>query len=163
MKQSVWRALLPTWLVTAAWDFVCATVLAVVGYGLTFSHFWQGVASVPFGPAVFNSGARGVMLGLVTHLCVALAWSTVFIVALALSPRLQGTIERPAGAIAVAAVYGPLIWLVMSLGVIHMATGKMPVFNFRWWVQVFAHIPFVAIPLVFTARFFTLWRPTPRA
>lgn len=49
-----------------------------------------------------------------------------------------------------------MIWLVMSLIVIHTATGKMPAFNFRWWVQVFAHIPFVAIPLVFTARRLTV-------
>ena len=40
----------------------------------------------------------------------------------------------------------------MSLGVIPLATGKMPTLTFRWWVQVFAHVPFVALPLVFTAR-----------
>jgi hypothetical protein len=51
-------------------------------------------------------------------------------------------------------MYGPFIWLMMSLVVIPTATGKMPSFNFRWWLQVFAHIPFVAVPLVFTARRF---------
>jgi hypothetical protein len=52
----------------------------------------------------------------------------------------------------VAAAYGPIIWLVMSLGVIPLATGKPPVIGFRWWVQIFAHLPFVTLPLVFTAR-----------
>ena len=51
-----------------------------------------------------------------------------------------------------AAVYGPLIWLVMSLAVIPLATGRPPAFGFRWWVQVLAHVPFVSLPLVFTAR-----------
>jgi hypothetical protein len=40
----------------------------------------------------------------------------------------------------------------MSFVVIHLATGKPPALTFRWWVQVFAHVPFVTLPLVFTAR-----------
>jgi len=60
-------------------------------------------------------------------------------------------IARPAGAL-LAAVYGPIIWLVMSLAVILLATGRPPALGFRWWVQIFAHVPFVTLPLVFTAR-----------
>jgi hypothetical protein len=41
----------------------------------------------------------------------------------------------------------------MSLAVIPLATGRPPAFGFRWWVQVLAHVPFVALPLVFTARY----------
>jgi hypothetical protein len=40
----------------------------------------------------------------------------------------------------------------MSLVVIRLAAGNPPTFGFRWWVQLFAHVPFVSIPLVFTAR-----------
>jgi hypothetical protein len=40
----------------------------------------------------------------------------------------------------------------MSFAVIPLATGRLPALGFRWWVQVFAHVPFVTIPLVFTAR-----------
>jgi hypothetical protein len=36
--------------------------------------------------------------------------------------------------------------------VIPLATGRPPRFGFRWWVQVVAHVPFVTLPLVFTAR-----------
>jgi hypothetical protein len=149
---SLRRAVVITWLVTAAWDFVCATLLGVLGYGATFNRFWQGVASVPFGPSVFQMGSRGTALGLTLHLLVALVWSTLFVVALNSSVRLRRLVGRPAGAFLAACIYGPFIWLVMSLVVIHLATGKMPAFGFRWWVQIFAHIPFVAIPLVFTAR-----------
>jgi hypothetical protein len=62
----------------------------------------------------------------------------------------RGIGER--GALAVAATYGPLIWLVMSLLVIPAATGRPPRFGLGWWVQVVAHVPFVTIPMVFTAR-----------
>ena len=51
-----------------------------------------------------------------------------------------------------ATMYGPAIWLVMSLAVIPLATGAPPRLGARWRVQVAAHVPFVAIPLVFTAR-----------
>jgi hypothetical protein len=40
----------------------------------------------------------------------------------------------------------------MSLMVIPLATGRPPRFGLRWWVQVVAHVPFVSVPLVFTAR-----------
>jgi hypothetical protein len=45
-----------------------------------------------------------------------------------------------------------VIWLMMSLVVIPLATGRPPRIGVRWWVQVVAHVPFVTIPLVFTAR-----------
>jgi hypothetical protein len=138
--------------VTAAWDFLCASALSVFAYRSTFSALWQGVASVVLGPAARDMGARGVAAGLGLHLLVALTWSAAFVVALAASPALRKVVGHPLGALAAACVYGPLIWLVMSLAVIPLATGRPPVFGFRWWVQIFAHIPFVALPLVFTAR-----------
>ena len=101
-------------------------------------------------------GQQRVALGLVTHLSVALTWSAIFVIALHYSASLRRVIVTRQGALAVAAVYGPMIWLIMSLAVIHLATGKSPAFNARWWIQVFAHIPFVAIPLVFTARRFLI-------
>jgi hypothetical protein len=97
-------------------------------------------------------GVRGVVAGLMLHLSVALTWSTVFILALAGSASLRRMLARPQGALAVAVVYGPFIWLVMSFVVIPLATGRPTTVGFRWWVQVFAHVPFVALPLVFTAR-----------
>lgn len=150
--KPVAAAIVLTWLVTAAWDFLCASALSIVAYGSTFSRLWQGVASTALGPAALQMGARGVAAGLVLHLLVALVWSAVFVVALVMSATLRRAVARPASAVAVALVYGPLIWLVMSIVVIPLATGRPAAFGFRWWVQVFAHVPFVTLPLVFTAR-----------
>ena len=151
-RPLVGRAVLATWLVTAAWDFLCASALGVLAYGNTFSRFWQGVASTALGPSALQIGGRGVAAGLVLHLLVALTWSTVFVLAAARSLALRRALVRPVGALVVAAIYGPIIWLVMSFAIIPMATGRFPALGFRWWVQVFAHVPFVTIPLVFTAR-----------
>jgi hypothetical protein len=146
------RAVVATWLVTAVWDFLCASALSVIAYGAVFIRFWRGIASVPLGPRALEMGAPGFVAGVVTHFTVALTWSTLFVLAVIRSRPLQRALARPAGAIAVAAIYGPLIWLVMSLVAIPLATGRPAVMNFRWWVQVFAHPPFVTLPLVFTAR-----------
>ena len=151
-RQPVGRAVLAAWLVTAAWDFLCASALSVFAYRSTFSRLWQGVAAAALGPAALEMGARGVAAGLALHLLVALTWSALFVFAVAGSRVLQTALARPLGALAVAAVYGPIIWLVMSLAVIPLATGRPPAFGFRWWVQIFAHVPFVTLPLVFTAR-----------
>ena len=144
--------ILVTWLVTAAWDFVCATLLSGLAYGSTFSRLWQGVASTVLGPAALTMGPRGVAAGLGLHVAVALVWSAAFVLAVASSTALRRAIASPTGAIVAALAYGPLIWLVMSLVVIPLAAGRPPAFGFRWWVQVFAHVPFVTLPLVFTAR-----------
>jgi hypothetical protein len=151
-RVSVGRALLVTWLVTAIWDFACASALSIAAYGSTFTRLWQGVAAAALGASALEMGARGVIAGLLLHLLVALTWSAVFISGLARSRALRQTVAQPAGALAVAALYGPLIWLVMSLAVIPLSTGRAPTFGFRWWVQIFAHIPFVTLPLVLTAR-----------
>lgn len=152
LRAPIGRAVLVTWLVTAAWDFVCASALSVFAYGGTFARLWQGVASTVLGQKALTMGTRGIAAGLGLHLLVALAWSAAFVVALAASGKLRQLVARPWTALLVAIVYGPVIWLVMSLAIIPMATGRPPAFGFRWWVQVFAHIPFVTLPLVFTAR-----------
>src|SRR3954470_20182181 len=132
-RQQLIRAVLATWLVTATWDFLCASALSVFAYGSTFSRFWQSVASVPLGPKVLEMGPRGVAAGLAVHLLVALAWSSVFVLALAASPALRRMVERANTALVVALIYGPVIWLVMSLVIIPSATHKLPAFGFRWW------------------------------
>jgi len=151
-RLHVAKAVLVTWLVTAAWDFACASALSVFAYHATFSRFWQGVASTALGPRALEMGAAGVTAGLAMHLSVALIWSTLFVLVLVSSERLRRVVERPSGAVVVACLYGPVIWLVMSLAVIPLATSRPPTFAVRWWVQVFAHVPFVTLPLVFTTR-----------
>lgn len=146
------RVLMPVWAVTAVWDGICASLLSILAYGTSFSALWQGVATALPGGAVFE-GTTGVLVGLLLHVLVAFTWSAVFVIALSRAPALRAAIKTPGGALAVAAVYGPIIWLAMSLVVIPLATGRPPrIGGARWWVQIAAHVPFVTLPLVFTAR-----------
>ena len=135
-------------LLTGIVDGAFSSVLVTVFYGSTFASLWQGVASTVIGPDAFNRGATTVALGLLMHFGVAFTWSAVFLFVarrISIVRRVQAT---PGGALKVAAVYGPFIWMVMSLVVIPTLTGRPPAITYRWWIQFFGHIPFVAVPIV---------------
>jgi hypothetical protein len=151
MTKPTTSLLLRTWLTIAAIDFLFASCLSVFAYGSTFTRLWQGVASAVLGASAFTGGTRTVLIGLLLHVLVAFTWSAVFLVAATSLSWLHRTISTFGGVLAVAAVYGPLIWIVMSLIVIPLASHRAPTITPRWWIQLVAHIPFVALPIVWTA------------
>jgi hypothetical protein len=140
--------LVRTWLVIATVDGLFASALSVFAYKSTVTRLWQGVAATVLGPSAFTGGLRTAGVGVLLHLGVALGWSALFLALVTASRRLRRVLASPGGVVAAAAVYGPAIWLVMSLAVIPMLTGRPPTFTVRWWVQLVGHIPFVALPIV---------------
>lgn len=147
-SQNLLLRLVRAGLVTGVTDGLFSSALAAFVYGSTVARLWQGVASMLLGAAAFDGGARSVAIGLAMHFGVAVAWSAVFLVLVISSSWLRDVLASPYGVITVASVYGPLIWLVMSLAIIPMLTHRPPAINIRWWVQFFGHIPAVALPIV---------------
>src|SRR5262245_3225019 len=139
-------------LATAVIDCAFATVLSVGFFGSTFMRLWQGVASVPLGRDALERGATTMWIGLGLHLCVAFWWSFVFVYGLIRIPIVQRVLASPFGPLKVAALYGPMIWLVMTLVVIPAFTKRPPTFAPRWWIQLVGHIPFVGLPMAWVAR-----------
>ncbi len=84
------------------------------------------------------------------HFGVALFWSVVFLLLYENSERIRSAVASRYGVLKVASLYGPLIWLVMSLIVIPLLVHRPPNLNFRWLVQLIGHIPFVAVPIVWS-------------
>jgi hypothetical protein len=150
VNENFLRTWLRAWALITVVDGIFATVLPVVAYGQPFGRVWQGVASILLGRAAIRGGARTILFGLVMHATVALVWTTVFLVLVLLSPRLRRLVATPAGILGVATLYGPAIWIVMSLVVIPRFTNRPTQISERWWVQLLAHIPFVALPIVAT-------------
>ena len=150
MNPTVVRTWLRAWALIAVVDGIFATALPVVAYGQPLWRVWKGVASVLLGPAAMEGATGTILFGLLMHVSVALTWTTVFLVLALLSARLRRIVGTPAGVLGVATLYGPAIWIVMSFLVIPRFTGRPPTVNFRWWVQLLAHIPFVALPIVAT-------------
>ena len=137
--------------VTAIIDGLFSSVLSVAAYDSTVSRLFQGVAAVVVGNSAFTGGARTTALGVLMHCGVAFGWSAVFVFVVMRSAWIRGVLASRFGAIKVALVYGPAIWLVMSLVVIPLMLQRPPNISFRWWVQLFGHFPFVGIPIVVSA------------
>jgi len=148
MSRQTFSLLLRTWITIAIIDGIFASCLSVFAYGSTVTRLWQGVASAVLGPSALQGGTRTALIGILLHICVAFTWSAVFLTLASNWPSLRRLIATPAGILAVAAVYGPAIWCVMSMVVIPIATGRPPSITTRWWIQLFGHIPFVALPIV---------------
>ena len=133
---------------TAVVDGLFAIVLSVYFYDSTFTRLWQGVASTLLGPAAFEGGGRTTAIGLLMHVGVAFGWSAVFLLLALRSAWLRRVLGSPRGVIAAAAIYGPCIWLVMSLVVIPLLLHRPPRITDRWWIQLAGHFPFVGVPIV---------------
>ena len=79
------------------------------------------------------------------------------------SPWIRDLLASPYGVVKVASVYGPFVWLVMSLVVIPLLLHRPPAITIRWWVQLIGHFPFVGIPIVASiGRGFLAQRVSPR-
>lgn len=136
---------------TAIIDGLFSSVLSVAAYGSTVSRLFQGVAATLVGDSAFTGGARTTALGILMHCGVAFGWSAVFVFVIMRSARIRSVLASRYGALKLASVYGPAIWLVMSLVVIPGLLHRPPNISIRWWVQLFGHFPFVGIPIVTSA------------
>jgi hypothetical protein len=135
-------------LLTAVVDGTFSSVLSAVFYGSTVARLWQGVASTLIGSKAFEGGTRTVLLGVLMHFGVAFTWSAVFLLIVWRLQWIRGIVASSFGVVKVAALYGPSIWMVMSFVVIPLLTHRPPAITYRWWIQFFGHIPFVALPIV---------------
>jgi hypothetical protein len=84
------------------------------------------------------------------HFAVASGWSAVFLFVVKRFSWICRMLTSRHGVAKVAALYGPFIWMVMSLAVIPFLTHRPPSIGLRWWVQFFGHFPFVGLPIVAT-------------
>jgi hypothetical protein len=134
-------------LLTGVTDGLFASSAAVF-FGSTVTRLFQGVAATLLGPAAFDGGTRTALIGVLMHFGVAFGWSAVFLFGVMRAPWIRRVLASRFGVIKVAAVYGPFIWLVMSLAVIPFLLHRPPAITLRWWVQFFGHFPFVGVPIV---------------
>jgi hypothetical protein len=135
-------------LLTGLTDGLFSSVLSVAFYGSTATRLFQGVAATLLGKAALDGGTPTALLGLLMHFGVAFGWSAVFLLLVKRTSFIPRALSGRHGVLRVASVYGPFIWLVMSLAVIPLLLHRPPSITIRWWVQLIGHIPFVAIPIV---------------
>ena len=130
-------------------DGLFATCFGLFVRGITPTHMWQGVASVPLGKGAIDGGVSMVVAGLALHLIVAFTWSALLLLAVQRSHPLRAISDSPCGVLKVASVLGPMIWLVMSLLVIPSMTHRLPAFTPAYFEMLVGHIFFVGVPMVY--------------
>jgi hypothetical protein len=135
-------------LLTGVSDGLFSSLLSVLFYHSTVTRLFQGVASTLFGRAALDGGTPAALLGVVMHFGVAFGWSAVFLFLVIRLPRIQGVLSSRFGVLKVASLYGPFVWIVMSLAVIPLLLHRPPVISSRWWIQLVGHLPFVGLPIV---------------
>jgi hypothetical protein len=148
MIRNPWSRLVRAGLLTGIVDGLFSSVLSVFFYGSTVTRLFQGVASTLLGKAALDGGTSTALLGVLMHFGVAFGWSAVFLLLVQRSSGIRRVLALPYGVAKVASVYGPFIWLVMSLVVIPLLLHRPPAINLRWWVQLIGHFPFVGLPIV---------------
>lgn len=146
MQRPAWSRLIVAGVATAVADGLFASVLSRFFYGSTVTRLWQNVASVLLGKSAFEGGMRTALIGLAMHVAVAFFWSAVFLLLFTYWRWI-----RDAG-LKIAVIYGPFVWLVMSLVVIPLLMKRPPNITVRWWVQLIGHIFFVGLPIVASIR-----------
>jgi hypothetical protein len=150
--RDVFGRLVRAGLLTGVVDGLFSSVLNVVAYGSTVSRLFQGVASVPLGRGVFDGGTRTAAIGVLMHFGIAFAWSALFLFLVLRWTWVRRLLDSPHGVAKVAALFGPLVWIVMSLVVIPALAQRPPTIGMRWWVQLIGHFPFVGLPIVASSR-----------
>src|SRR5262245_46331583 len=135
---------------TGITDGLFSSVLSVAFYHSTVQRLFQGVASTLLGAEAFNGGNLTFAIGVLMHFGVALGWSVLFLLAVNRARWIRNLLNSPYGVIKVATLYGPFIWMVMSLAVIPVLLQRPPAINARWLTQLIGHIPFVGIPIVWS-------------
>lgn len=148
-NQSAAHRLVRTGLLITVVDGLWAVVLTLA-YQRSIVRLWQGVAAAPFGKSMMDGGTPTMLLGIAVHFVVAFTWSAVFLLLVDRSAWLRGVLSSPAGLFMVAAAYGPLIWILMSLVVIPIASHAPTPITYRWWIQLAGHIFFVGLPIVWS-------------
>jgi hypothetical protein len=147
------RRLLRAGLVTGVTDGLFSSVLSVAFYHSTVTRLFKGVAAVVLGMSALNGGTGTALIGVLLHFCVAFAWSAVFLFGVLRLAWVRRVLDSRGGVVKIALLYGPFVWLVMSLVVIPVLLHRPPTFNIRWWIQFFGHALFVGLPIVaLTAR-----------
>ena len=148
LPRNAWHRVVRAGLTTGVTDGLFSSALSVFAYGSTATRLFQGVAATLLGREALNGGRSTAAVGVLMHFGVAFGWSAVFLFLLARSSRIRDLLASRHGRLKVASLYGPLIWMVMSLVVIPLLVRQPPAISVRWWIQWFGHIPFVALPIV---------------
>ena len=134
-------------------------VVAVFGFIVgrtTPERIFRGIAFALLGPPAMTGGWKATALGVLLHFCVALGWSTVWVLACEGSARLRRAVATAPRAAMIGCAYGLVIWLAMRFAVLPLTWAKPGPLNATALLVLLAHLSVVGPPIALLTR-----RPEP--
>ena len=143
--------ILATALIVALLDGAYPIILNWYRLGLnTPRRVFQSVASGWLGKASFDGGNTSMMIGIASHVMIAVIWTSIYALIvrkLAFVQRLLGTKK---GTALVAASYGAFIWLWMNYVVIALSRATVtPATKWQFWSQLVWHMVGVGPAIIY--------------
>jgi hypothetical protein len=138
-------------LLVAILDGILASMIYVVVLQvITVPQLFQSIAHAVLGKAAFEGGMSTAAVGLAMHYGVALTWSLVYWLAWRRWPTLRRFRARY-GAVAMALLYGPMVWVIMDLVVMPFTRNRVnsPLAG-MFWVMLAGHVLSVGLPIAVT-------------
>ncbi len=123
-KQSLFSAILVTWLIAGTADGLAACINFYINTGKGPAPVFKYIASAIFGKEAYTSGNTMIIWGILFHLLIAFIFTAFFFF---LYPRLALFRKNK---ILVGIAYGIFVWLVMSQLVV--PASRIPAGPFHW-------------------------------
>lgn len=128
-------------------DAIAAMANAWFSGGVAPVRVWQYVASSVIGGDAFTGGISIAALGLFFHFCVAFGVATAFYVLARFMPVLIRY------AVVAGAIYGVVVYFVMSYVIVPMTLARQGAFNWYGLVSgLLIHMLFVGLPVALITR-----------
>lgn len=119
----------------------------------TIEQVFQGIAGALIGPSARDGGQATALLGLGLHFLIATIWAAIFALVVMRIRFVARLLETTSGTIAVAMIYGPLVWVAMDFIVIPLSHAQhTPLSSPGFWRLFVGHAFVVGLPIVWICR-----------
>jgi hypothetical protein len=119
----------------------------------TIEQVFQGIAGALIGPSAREGGHATALLGVSLHFLIATVWAAIFALLVMRIRFVARLLETTGGTMAVAMIYGPLVWVAMDFIVIPLSHAQhTPPTSPGFWRLLVGHAFVVGLPIVWICR-----------
>ncbi len=119
----------------------------------TVEQVFQGIAGGLIGPSARDGGIATAALGLSLHFLIATIWASIFMLIVLRVRAVARLLETTRGTLAVAMIFGPMVWLAMDFLVIPLSRARQtPPTSSGFWILLVGHAFVVGLPIAWMAR-----------
>jgi hypothetical protein len=152
--RSFVRRVIAAGLIVGVLDMFAASIYtSLMRQQVVFGAVWRGVARALLAPETSNGALSVVLFGLAMHYTIAMLWTALFALVYRRAAWLRASTRTTLGALVTGALYGPFVWMMMSLVLVPLTrAGRGPAFTKGWFIMAGIHIVCVGLPIAWVVR-----------